>query len=228
MIRLNKTPIPEILRARAAEWVNAIMTKLARGEEPTKAEIGRYRHADVKSALVAETHGKCAYCESKLRHIAHGDIEHIVPKSRAPERTFDWINLTLACDLCNENKGTHPGNHDDFVDPYVVDPADHLAFVGPLVFPRPGSTAGFLTERLLELNRAELVERRKERLNALHALLVVMGQVANEHLRDVLRSDVEKHETAAHQEFAAMSRQFVQMMLPPLAAVAAGNSKPSA
>lgn len=216
MIKLEKGPIPEVLRIRAAEWTAAILAKVERGEVPTKAEMARYRHPEIKSALITETRGKCAYCESKLKHISHGDIEHIVPKSRIRERTFDWSNLTLACDLCNQNKGTHPGNHEEFVDPYATEPREHLTFFGSLVFALPGSNAGHLTEKLLDLNRAELVERRGERLRSLHAQILVMGQTTDDNLRAVIRRDIETHETAAHQEFAAMSRRFVQLMLTPL------------
>src|ERR1700722_9410453 len=104
MIKINKLPAPAILVEKSTEWTNALLEKISKGEKPTDAESNRYRHAKIKQALLDETHGKCAYCESKLRHIAYGDIEHVVPKSVRPELSFDWQNLTLACDVCNTNK----------------------------------------------------------------------------------------------------------------------------
>jgi uncharacterized protein (TIGR02646 family) len=59
----------------------------------------------------------CAYCESKLRHITYGDIEHIVAKAVDQSRTYDWTNLTIACDVCNTEKSDEEG----LVDPYTED-----------------------------------------------------------------------------------------------------------
>ena len=65
MITLEKGEEPEVLTRNALHWTNVVMNKLNAGETPTKTEKGRYNHVDVKQALIAETHGKCAYCESK-------------------------------------------------------------------------------------------------------------------------------------------------------------------
>ena len=40
-----------------------------------------YGHADIKRTLETMQHGKCAFCESKIKHIAHGDVEHFRPKA---------------------------------------------------------------------------------------------------------------------------------------------------
>ena len=77
---------------------------------------------------------------------------------------FEWSNLTLACDICNTNKGTHFGNHEDLVDPYAGEPSVHLIFLGAMVLAKPGSGPGLATESTLQLNRLELLERRRDRL----------------------------------------------------------------
>jgi uncharacterized protein (TIGR02646 family) len=105
MIKLLKGDKPQVLKDNAATWGKTLVDKKARGEKPTDPDKARYRHPDIKVALIAETHGKCAYCESKLLHIAYGDIEHITPKSVKIELSVEWQNLTLACDRCNTNKG---------------------------------------------------------------------------------------------------------------------------
>ncbi|WP_169789430.1 HNH endonuclease [Skermanella aerolata] len=186
------------------------MDKLAGGEEPTKADKGRYAHPEIKAALVAETHGKCAYCESKVRHIAHGDIEHVVPKSVVPARWFDWDNLTLSCDICNGRKSDFHGDHDTFIDPYAVDPEQHFWIVGETVFPRPGCDAAALTERLLGLNRAELVERRSERLKGLMKLLEVIERTVDPNLKGILQADFAE-EAAEDKEYAALAREVMRM-----------------
>jgi 5-methylcytosine-specific restriction endonuclease McrA len=104
MIRLKKLPEPEYLARNASEWARVLLEKLAANQVPSATEKSRYRHPDIKAALISETHGKCDYCESRLLHIHHGDVEHFYPKSLAPAKTFEWKNLTLACEICNQNK----------------------------------------------------------------------------------------------------------------------------
>jgi hypothetical protein len=213
MIKLSKGCAPEILTRLAATWTQALLERLGRGETPTDTEKGRYRHPEVKAALIEETHGKCAYCESKLRHITHGDIDHIVPKSVAHEKTFEWENLTLACDVCNENKSSHFGHHEDLVDPYTVDPNDHFLFVGPVVLPVPGSDPGLLTERILKLNRAELIERRQEKIMNLVTQVSVLARINDPNVRSVVRQSVLETKVDDTQEFAALTRYCISILL---------------
>jgi len=205
MIKLTKGAVPAILTNKGAGWTKIVVDKVNSGEKPTETEKGRYRHADIKTALIAETHGKCAYCESKLRHITYGDIEHVTPKSMDPSRWFDWTNLTLACDVCNTEKDDFVGDHDTFVDPYAVDPEEHFWHMGPTIFPSPGSDAALITERLLKLNRPELVERRDARLKGLLKHLDVIARVKDADTRKILVADF-LEETSANKEFAALAR----------------------
>ena len=206
MIKLKKKDEPTVLKQNAAAWTKVVVNKLSSGTEPTKAEKGRYSHPEIKAALIAETHGKCAYCESKLRHVAFGDIEHIVPKSTAPERWFDWMNLTLACDVCNTFKSDYRGDHNTFIDPYAIDPEEHFWQLGTIIYPKPGCDAASKTERLLKLNRPELVERRSERLKMLMKHLDVIERVTDPSLKLLLMSDF-LEETKADKEFAALARE---------------------
>ena len=208
MIRLFKGIIPGVLQASYQAWTNILLAHRTAGTTPTATEKARYRHVDIKQALVNETRGKCAYCESKLRHIAYGDVEHIVPKSTSIEKTFDWSNLTLACDVCNTNKDDHFGNHDDLVDPYAVEPSTHLNFIGAMVLPMPGSGPGHITVSTLRLNRIDLVERRAERLEQLCRLLHLMVEVLDENRRDVIRRDLEREYTE-DKEYSAMSKGYI-------------------
>ena len=210
MIKLQKGEEPEVLARNAERWTEVVLGKISAGQAPTKSERNRYNHADIKRALVAETHGKCAYCESKLKHISHGDIEHVAPKSRNPTRWFSWLNLTLACDVCNTNKSEAPVDEEVFIDPYEVDPEDHFWQVGSMVWARPGCDAAALTERLLDLNRADLVEKRCERIAGLMKMLESIERCESGDLKRLLWEELAA-ETGADREYAALSRTIVQL-----------------
>ncbi|WP_308911500.1 HNH endonuclease [Pseudokordiimonas caeni] len=205
MISLHKGPVPNILQINAEAWTQAVVAKVAAGIEITAAEKGRYRHQEIKTALLAETHDKCAYCESKVRHIAYGDIEHIVPKSNVPERWFDWTNLTIACDICNTRKSDFHGGADTFIDPYLMDPTEHLRFIGPLVIAAPGSNPGAATERILDLNRAALVERRTEKVRNIIRHLDVIARTPDADVKELLLNDFQ-NELSDEREYAAVAR----------------------
>ncbi len=210
MRKLAKGDAPDVLVKNSDRWHAELAAILARGEKPTESVKGRYRHAEIKNALIAETHGKCAYCESKLRHVAHGDIEHIAPKSRVPSKAYDWNNLTLACDVCNENKGDYYSDdpvrsQDGLVDPYVDDPADHFLFMREVVVPRPDSLRAKATEAVIKLSRAELLERRRERMAFLDGLVQAYC-LAGDQFKPMLLNDIfENHLTEADEYYATSS-----------------------
>lgn len=63
-----------------------------------------YKDSRIKVSLVKAFHGKCAFCDSSLRHISYGDIEHFRPKSKYWWLASEWKNLLLACPRCNTSK----------------------------------------------------------------------------------------------------------------------------
>lgn len=210
MIKLNKLGEPHRLAANAAGWTKTLLDKKAAGLEPTAAEKGRYRHPEIKAVLVDETHGKCAYCESRLQHIHHGDVEHMFPKSLDISRTFDWSNLTLACEVCNQNKSNKDPLMNHIIDPYSIDPETHIHFVGGLIFSK-GTIEGTSTLSLLELHRLELVEMRNAQVEK---IMAIFAQVMNPNLplivRKAIYEDLVRRETAARAPYSAMAKCIVR------------------
>lgn len=211
MIKITKGGEPRVLVENGKDWTAILLDKMARGEVPTTTEKSRYRHPDVKSALVLETHGKCAYCESKLLHITYGDVEHISPKSHDFDSIFKWENLTLACDVCNTNKGSKFPGAVGLVDPYKHDPEDHFQFFGPYLHAKPGDVDACLTEREIDLNRSELLERRGEKIKYLRQLVEVIAR-SEGRLRDVLIEDLER-EMMPDQEYSALAVYYLKALL---------------
>lgn len=114
MIRLAPRPVcPDVLERRGPEAAAAVAQAVERGEAPV-FDRTVYAAPEVKQALQRWQQGKCAFCESKVDHVAYGDVEHFRPKAgwtddawpalRRPGYwwlAYDWDNLVFACELCN-------------------------------------------------------------------------------------------------------------------------------
>lgn len=212
MIKLTKTAKPNLLISNAQVWTKAIMDKIAQGIKPTDTERTRYRHPEIKAALISETNGKCAYCESKVKHIHHGDIEHIFPKSLAPEKSFEWENLTIACEICNQNKSDKDPQLQYIIDPYQIDPSLHLVFIGSFVFSL-GSALGKNTEVILDLNRTALCEMRKEKLDQVMAIFeTILREDLPVVVRKTIYDNLLTNEGSASAAYSAMVTSAISTM----------------
>jgi len=128
MIRINKRDrAPRILRERGANQTEE--DERAYDESPADYRSGArtfdvvrdiYGAKSVKNALKKDQHSKCAFCEAKVDHVAHGDVEHFRPKKGFRQSATDdlgrpgyywlaysWENLFFACQICNQR---HKGN----------------------------------------------------------------------------------------------------------------------
>lgn len=209
MIKLEKLPEPDILKDNAAAWLASLKATIADDKKPTEHQKSRYRHPIIKSVLEKETHGKCAYCESELLHITFGDVEHIIPKSQEIDHIFDWDNLTLACDKCNTYKGASP----NLFDPYLDDPDVSFIFAGPMISAKPNSDKAKYTELTLQLNRTELMEKRRDRLKSVGSIILLISKADNVDLRQALIDDLRDNEFSSETEYSAFVRSFGNLML---------------
>jgi hypothetical protein len=146
--------------------------------------------------------------------VAHGDIEHIIPKSKVPARAYEWINLTLACDVCNNNKGDHYSDdpaqsQQALIDPYADNPADHFLFMREIVVPRPDSMRALETEDVIKLSRNDLLERRRERMDFLDGLIGAWANAAPEHKALLLRNIHNRH-LKDSDEYAGSSKAYIE------------------
>jgi len=146
MIRINKkncdTPIILLTKgvffknSHILEYENATVDFALRNKNRKKFTFDSniYGDDEVKSLLKNVQSHKCCFCEAKITHLSHGDIEHFRPKSayRQDETSqiqypgyywlaYDWNNLYLACEICNRSK---KGNYFPIKSP--VDRADPI------------------------------------------------------------------------------------------------------
>lgn len=212
MIKISKTAKPQVLIENAPTWTKEYCDCLKAGKEPSKEIKYRYNHPKIKQALEKETHGKCAYCESKIKQVAYGDIEHILPKNKnaRPELYVEWDNLTLACEQCNRaGKGTYYDPNLPLVNPYTDTPDDYLRDYGPLIMPLLGNDRGIATERVIKLNRMSLVERRTERIKSIETLLQSWAKEANPTLKKLLEEQLHD-EYSSEREYSSTVKSFLR------------------
>lgn len=155
-----------------------------------------YAATTVKETLLSCQYKKCAFCESKIRPVHYGDVEHLRPKGGFTQNdilckpgyywlAYTWENLFLACTLCNQEfkKNQFPlrnpkqrakCHHDDIskeksllIDPSKVDPSKHIRFNAEIAHPVRGSRLGRETIAIVGLNRNALVEFRRDYLDDL-------------------------------------------------------------
>jgi uncharacterized protein (TIGR02646 family) len=119
------------------------------GAEKFDFDSDLYGHPAVREALTQLQSGKCAFCESKITHVAPGDIEHYRPKAGVKQQesdplgrpgyywlAYEWSNLFLCCPLCNQsfkrnlfplaNPGRRARTHHDELSreqPLLINPA---------------------------------------------------------------------------------------------------------
>lgn len=204
-----KGPEPAVLTANQAQWTADYLAERAKQDANPAYVIDsqikyKYREASIKTAVVNETHEKCAYCESKITHAYPGDIEHIIPSSKVRNEHFNWHNMTLACSNCNNRKSTYYNPADPLLNPYTDKPENHLMASGPLVLGKPLHRKGQLTEKRLKLNRGELIERRSERILSLTNLVERYMTEPEGELKTLLKAElIENTQTDAEFSFIA-------------------------
>ncbi len=75
----------------------------------TREEVKTYidLRAAVQKYLFNKCSGSCAYCRRPVGHYGWAwHIEHVLPKSNYPSKTFELANLTVGCVHCNLWKGS--------------------------------------------------------------------------------------------------------------------------
>lgn len=118
MVKLDKTgiPIPVALQpgSKGDIATRQLMADFDAGVREFEFDSTIYGHSSVKLALVTLQHGKCCFCESTIRHIMPGDVEHFRPKAGYFVQTenalskpgyywlaYNFSNLYLSCEICN-------------------------------------------------------------------------------------------------------------------------------
>jgi hypothetical protein len=123
LIRIKKRhDAPAILKNRGRSETRRIcdLYDASTGDRGKEAKAfvfdsGLYAAKSVKNALLKAQHGKCCFCESRVSHVAYGDVEHYRPKAGFRQNAndslgrpgyywlaYEWSNLLFCCQICNQ------------------------------------------------------------------------------------------------------------------------------
>lgn len=203
MIKLTKIQKPGVLEVNEQKWLEKVLSPNC-----TEGDKIKYKHPEIKAALIEELHGKCAYCESKILHTDFGHIEHFKPKKLYRELIFQWDNLTLACTKCNLYKASKDPVALEFISPYLDNPSEHICFWGPFFSPK--STLAINTETHLKLNRPELVEARNERIKDSNSIISTLNNMRlPRETRQEIYDEFIESKCSEDSEFSAMFKDFI-------------------
>lgn len=227
MIHVNRGRVqePEILKQNRPKVLTRLR-KLYRSDEDYRLQR-RYEFDPLwkksRSELDELFRGKCAYCESV---IDFGDVEHFRPKGGArgldgksfyPDcywwLAYDWDNLLLACETCNQSKRDFfpVSDEDKRASPedrgsklereprLLLDPCGPENPEEEILYTRDGEIVGIteraeVTIKVLSLNREDLRYKRRERVQAAERLIELLAsdpdnQNAEENLREMAAGD---------------------------------------
>jgi uncharacterized protein (TIGR02646 family) len=166
MMRCTRPAPPQILVTSAVAFTKAWIAKLNAKPKGkwTWPQKGTVKSRDqIVSALQGMTDNHCSFCDSApLGQASRKEIEHLRPKSIFPEHAFDWLNLYLACSVCN-------GKKQDKYDTQLLQPdAANYSFASYFILSAKGElipnlaadqnniNAAEITIAIFDLNRVEL------------------------------------------------------------------------
>lgn len=191
MIKLQKQECPQVLIKNKEQWTEELLEHLSSGSNPPPNIFQRYRHSDIKQAVKEDSYEKCIYCESKVTPTYYGDIEHLKPKKKYPKLTFEWSNLGFVCRICNNNKLDKYDEELPYINPYQENPSDFLKALGAFIYHKANNRRGEITEKDLDLNRMQLIEARKERIDQIRNLIDKYTIEQNPSLKGTLLREIQ-------------------------------------
>ncbi len=186
------------------------MIKLYRWDCPNQSALDNkvYNNKLNKAQLINSTSWKCMYCESNIAHITYWDIEHIKAKSIYSDLTYKWDNLWIACEVCNRTYKWVQDNN--FINPYNEDPQNHLIFLSNILHWKQWSEKWDITISWIWLNRVELLERRKAKLDMIEKSIQACFRTTDNELKNNALSELKK-ESDSSKEFSLLIKTLFKL-----------------
>lgn len=195
---INRPETPAILVKKGKEWTEKFMES-----QKARPDNSKYGHSEILEILQNMSFEKCFYCEASLKE-EKPEIDHFIEVSEGSEGkegAFDWKNLYLTCENCN-NKKTHSQiSVHEVLNPCLHQDEEiqkHITFDDEYIRPKNNSEIGRLTIQKYKLNTSLLDKKRANHLKNFHKILIniLLKRGKREHLSEneteILRSFAER------------------------------------
>jgi len=125
MRNVTRLQEPPLFQRKARGWTMDLLNKIRAEGKASNYYFKRYNQKsegvirkELEDRLLGMYSEMCCYCEGKTPRV-QGEIEHLKPKKKFPDKTYDWNNLHWICGACNGIK------LDQYDDAYpILDPSD--------------------------------------------------------------------------------------------------------
>ncbi len=170
---IKRLPKPSILEEKEEAWRNSFVSS-----DKKRPDNSKYAHTQIRDTLNSMSFHKCFYCERKLKGVAQ-EIDHFIEVAERRDLAYDWDNLYLACDNCNNKLPNRSISVTDALDPCRDEDEkiqDHLTFEKETIRAKNGSTIGLITIQKYRLSDDHLDYVRRGELQLFYELLISIQQ----------------------------------------------------
>ena len=173
MRHVDRLPMPEILAEKQQEWQEKFDEKLLLNPK-ARPDSTKYGHKEIRRQLDSCSFNKCFYCESKLVGRPR-EIDHYIEVAIAPSLAYEWTNLYLSCNNCNDKL-----NHVTIPIKEALNPCEdsdeeiqrHITYEKECICSQPVSEKGLKTIQKFRLDSDALDLKRSKWLNKLATMAI--------------------------------------------------------
>ncbi len=178
MIHIDRLPKPDILVRKEIEW-----TKKFINSGKKRPDNSKYGHPEIRKHLNSMSYHKCFYCERKLTGV-HKEIDHYIEVSdpTGKQLAFDWDNLFLACDNCNDKFSNTSIPVSEALNPCIDTNEkiqENITFEDEIISAKNNSIIGLQTIKKFRLDTELLDMLRAKQLNWFNKVLIKILKKTN-------------------------------------------------
>ncbi|MCU0389659.1 MAG: HNH endonuclease [Thermoflexibacter sp.] len=199
MRHIDRLTEPSILSKKKEEWTKKFIES---GRE--RPDNSKYGHLEIHVLLGAMSFHKCFYCETMLKGTPK-EIDHFIEVVENKELAFEWTNLYLACDNCNDKLPNRIIDTSDVLNPCRHTDEEiktHLTFEDEVISSKNNSILGLRTIQKYKLDSGKLDYLRGIALKRFHQELIKIqqnqiqenGRSMNEQEREKLRQFTQRNQ----------------------------------
>ncbi|WP_353164212.1 HNH endonuclease [Empedobacter brevis] len=193
MRSLNRLNEPEILIHKKNEWLQKL-----KENGKTRPDSSKYRNPNILLQLNTISNSKCYYCESLLKQVP-SEVDHHIEVKCDLDKSYEWDNLFLACDNCNNKVPHNVIPIESTLNPFIDSDDEikrHITFDDEIIRIKDHSVKGDQTIKKYRLSTDLLDHKRIKQLNIFYKVIEEIrkkqieqnGREMNEDEKEIIRS----------------------------------------